>query len=235
MVHAPLCQEYLENVTKRANMMGMKVNGSKTQLLCVTSAINYQVRSSIDFGNSTLVSGDSLKVIGYTYGRRPGAAEHVKSLRRKYGSRAYSIRHLKKASTAEEVLVEVHKSFIQPVFDYASPAFHTILTDEQAESLEKLQWSTLKTIYGFDVTYKDCLERAGIPTLRERRQILFEKYARKAYEDEHYKGKWFRPKEKSVYGLRKEERVVQLFANCDRLRNAPLYRIRQFINESYSD
>ena len=232
-VHAPLCQKYLSNIQANTSRLGMRVNEDKTQLLCVTSSINYQVRSSVDIGEETLISGDSLKVIGFTFGRRPGAAEHTKNLRKKYGSRAYSIRHLKKAGISEETLTAVYKSFIRPVFDYASPAFHTILTDDQAEGLERMQRSTLKTIYGFDVPYRECLEKSGLPTLRQRRQTLFENFARKAYDDDHYNAKWFQRKEKSTYGLRREEKVVQKFANCDRLRNAPLYRIRQFINESH--
>ena len=209
----------------------MKMNDAKTQLLCVSTAINYQVRASIDMAGGTLVSGDTLKVVGFTFGRRPGAGEHVVALRKKYGARAYIIRHLKKINTPADLLVRVYTAFIRPIFDYAAPAYHTILTDDQAEKLEKMQRSSLKTIFGLETPYQECLELAGLQTLRERRQTLFENFARKAYGDPFFGGRWFEEKQRCNYGLRHENKVVQHFANRDRLLNAPIYRYRRHIND----
>ena len=50
----------------------MLVNEAKTQLLCITSAINYDVRSEMCVGGNTITSADTLKIVGYTFGRRPG-------------------------------------------------------------------------------------------------------------------------------------------------------------------
>ena len=131
------------------------------------------------------------------------------------------------------MLVQVYQSFIRPVFDYASPAYHTILTDEQAENIERMQRMTLKTIFGFDTPYCECLSKSGLQTLRQRRETLFQNFAGRVYEDEHYNAQWFKEKQKSRYGLRQEDRVVQLFASCDRLKNAPIYRMRQFVKERH--
>ena len=105
---------------------------------------------------------------------------------------------------------------------------HTILTDEQSEELERMQRLTLKTIYGFETPYRICLEKSGITRLLERRNTLFENFAKRAFKDDHYGKLWFHDKEKSKYNLRREERVVENFANCDRLKNAPIYRMRRF-------
>ena len=232
VVHARGSQEYLETIKENAEETGMKVNEQKTQALCITTAINYQIRSCIDIDGQAVESMDSLKVLGFVMGRRPGAAEHVKHIRKKYGSRAYSIRHLKKSGTPNRVLVEVYKSFIRPVFDYAAPAYHTVLTAEQAGQLERLQRATLKTIYGLDVPYSRCLEEAGLETLEARRQSLFENFATRAYENEFFKERWFTKKQPSGYGLRREQEVVEEPARCDRLVNAPIYQMRKYINET---
>ena len=84
VVNAEACQGYLEQITERADATKMKVNGEKTQLLCISTAINSDIRSSIRAGGKEITSEDTLKVIGFTFGRRPGASEHVKALRRKY-------------------------------------------------------------------------------------------------------------------------------------------------------
>ena len=42
-VHAKECERFLRLVTDNAVKIGMRVNQSKTQLLCTTTAINYEV------------------------------------------------------------------------------------------------------------------------------------------------------------------------------------------------
>ena len=208
----------------------MKVNDGKTQLLCISTAINYDVRAEIMAGETNITSADTLKVVGFTFGRRPGAAAHVNALRKKYGARAHVIRHLKQNGIDEDTLIKVYCSLIRPIFEFAVPAFHTLLTDEQSEALERMQRQSLKTIFGWKVAYSTCLERAGIETLRQRRETLFNNFTHKAYESDRYNARWFTPHQKSSYALRREDLVVQKFAHRDRLKNAPCYKMREIIN-----
>ena len=117
----------------------MVVNPSKTQGICTTTAINSEVRSYLYMDGQKLDSSDTLKSVGYTMSRRPGPGEHVKSRRRKNGARAGVIRHLKKIGFEEKSLVDIYCCLIRPIFEYVSSAFHTCLTKEQSESLERLQ------------------------------------------------------------------------------------------------
>ena len=144
---------FLNAVKENCKLRGMQVNEDKTQILCISTAINYDIRSFIRMGDGQRTSADTLKIVGYTFGRRPGPAEHLKQLRRSYGARAWTIRHLKKMNLPADLLVRIYCSLIRPIFDYASPAYHTTLTDQQSESLERLQRATLKTIYGLNTSY----------------------------------------------------------------------------------
>ena len=67
IVPADESQLYLDTVIGRTMDMGMKVNQSKT--LCILTAINYYLRSSININGEEVVSGDTLKVIGIAFGR----------------------------------------------------------------------------------------------------------------------------------------------------------------------
>ena len=87
-IHAKKCQDFLETVTENASTIGMVVNPHKMQVLCTTTAIKA--------GGVEILSGDSLKSVGYSFGRRPGAAEYLRKTRQKYGARAGTLRHLHK-------------------------------------------------------------------------------------------------------------------------------------------
>ena len=59
----------------------------------------------------------------------------------------HAIRHLHRIGMdTGRLLVRIYVELIRPIFDYACPAYHAILTDSHAEALERLQRSTLKTI-----------------------------------------------------------------------------------------
>ena len=113
-------------------------------------------------GGQKFTSGDQMKIVGYTFGRCPGPLEHVKAVRKSYGARAWMIRHLKRSGIDAPTLVPVYTAMIRPLFDYVAPAYTTMLTGDQEESLERMQRNTLKTIFGYDTPYGQCLERAGI-------------------------------------------------------------------------
>ena len=111
----------------------------------------HDVRAFIELDGKRITSGDRLKTVGFTLGRRPGAAEHVKTIRSKFGARAGMLRHLKKIGTDAETLTKVYTAFIRPILKYASNCFHTILTAEQSNQIERLQRIAMKIIHGFEV------------------------------------------------------------------------------------
>ena len=113
-----------------------------------------------------------MKLLGFYLGRRPRSDEHVKQLRRKFGARAWILRILKHAMISNNRLVQVYSSLVRPILEYPSNAFHSMLSGEASESLERLHRNALKSIFGLNVSYEDCLERSGLQQLDVRRELL---------------------------------------------------------------
>ena len=131
LLWAAKAETFFNAVRANCAERGMQVNDAKTQILCITTAINYDVRSFIRLPDGPKTSSDSLKVVGYTFGRRPGPAEHLKQLQKSYRARAWVVRHLKKMKLDSGLLVRIYCALIRPIFDYACPAYHSTLTDQQ--------------------------------------------------------------------------------------------------------
>ena len=174
--------------------------------------------------------GDDLTTVGYPLGRQPGAHEHLKRIRQKFGARAGIIRHLKKIGIETGVLTKIYTSLVRPVFEYAAVCSNAGLTEEQSEALERLQRISLKNIFGLSTSYETCLQLSGLERLDTRRKNLFRNFVKKSYESDRFRGKWYQSHRSSGYGLRTERRVEQKFALRDRLVNAPLYQARRLIN-----
>ena len=97
---------------------------------------------------------------------------------------------------------------IRPVAEYGSPVYHSLLTDEQDERLERLQDHALKCIFGTEHSARKLRGMAGIDTLRSRREELMAKFARKCAADPVF-DHWF-PLREYRSGTRVKNREIYL-------------------------
>ena len=121
----------------------------------------------------------------------------------------------------------VYKTVIRPVADYCSVVYHSALTDEQDEVIERLQSQALRCIYGPGISAGKMRERAGITTLRQRRIEQCDKFALKAAGSERFQ-EWFPLK--GGRPTRNADKYLEEYARCDRLRNSPVFYMRRRLN-----
>ena len=173
-----------------------------------------------------------MKVLGFVIGATPNMNEQVESLKKRFRSRAWVIRHLKRAGLSECDLIKMYKTLVRPVLDYMAAVYHPMLTREQKKELERLQMGCLKTIFGYEKSYRETLEKGRIQSLEERRQDIFDKFAVKLAKNPDYQH-WLPKTSFTGYDLREELIFTEHFAATERLRNSPLYAIRRRLNEIY--
>ena len=136
-----------------------------------------------------------MKLLGFYFGRSPNASKHVWHLKRKFWARAWVIRHLKKANVPTPDLIKAYKSLVLPILDYTAVVYHSLLKKSEEKELENLQKGALRIIHGHKTSYEDCLELSGMPTLKNRRLDLVDKFIKKTATNPKYKA-WF-PKKPS--------------------------------------
>ena len=229
-VHAKQCQEIYETVVENAERICMKVNPRKTKLLCISSALNYDVESYIYVGDDKLKSQETIKILGYTFGSRPGVGDHVKTLRKEYATKAWAIRNLKRAKIKPTSLVMIYCSLLRSSIEYAVPVYAHFLTNEQSQIIERLQMQTLKTIFGFELSYRECIEKSGLERLDTRRERLVKNFAIKTSENPRWSN-WFPLQKSPTYDLRRPKKFREEFAAKERLRISPIFAMRRILNE----
>ena len=68
-----------------------------------------------------------------------------------------------------EDLIQIYILFIRSITEYCSVAFHSLLTVEQANDIERIQKTSLKVILGeLYINYQVALEMCGLKTLYKR-------------------------------------------------------------------
>ena len=230
-IHAKKLNEKYILIDDKAKKLGMCLNLKKTQLLCVSGATSFDIKAYISVGGQVIESVEEIKILGYHIGNKPNANAQVAAIKKDCAKRSWSIRHLINAGVGDRDLVEIYKAFIRSVLDYSCVIYDGFLTKTQVMDLERIQSNILKTIFGFENSYRTCLYKAKVPTLALRRKIMFLKFAKRVTCNPMFAEKWLRKEMSNGYNLRSTNEIVERQARCDRLRNSPIFRIRRLLNE----
>ena len=230
--HAVQSQNIFRHLVRRAEKIGMKVNTEKTAMVCVSDSLSYEAEAFILDGDGERIGCQKkIKALGMVFGSRPTMDLQVECVVKKMRQRFWTLRNLKKNGFSDEELVKVYTTIIRPVMDYGSVVYHSSLTDEQDELLERQQNQALKCIYGPGISGRRMRDMAGITTLRQRRIEQCDKFAAKCVASDRF-SHWFPVKKtrRSTRNNGKTEEYLESRARCSRLFNSPLYYFRRRLN-----
>ena len=220
------CQAGFKRISDNSAAIGMKVNPTKTQLLCVSGASYCETNCHFFADGVKISSQPSMTLLGFCFGNRPTVEDHIHLIQKKFNSRSWLPRHLRNAGVPQEDIVKIYASTIRSVVEYAVPVYHPLLTANQADKLESLQRRALKSIFDPKTSYREALERSGLDTLQQRRESIFRKFCMKTSQNSLFYH-WLHKNPPSAYNLRKENRYVEFHARSERLKKSPLFAMRR--------
>ena len=230
--HAIKSERNFAAIKEMAERDGMKVNAQKTQLLCISTNNQCTVQSYIRTQNEEEIkSTDELKILGFWFGNKPNAAVHVDKLQKKFRSRLWSLRHLKKSGMSASGLLVVYCSVLRPVLDFACPSYHPLLTQNQKHSLESLQKKALKIVYGPGISYQEAIAVANISTLEDRRETLTKQFALATSKNPRYSDGWFPKKPTRTHNTRNIRPYVEVIPKTERMKKNPITYMRKILND----
>ena len=223
-------EEIFDHLGAESSELGMKINPTKTQMLCVSAAGN-TTNSYIKTGGSKITSTKELKILGFWFDGTATVNLHVKKTLNKARSRLVALRTLKRSGLSTDDLLKSYTTYIRPLLDYAVPTYHPQLSETMSKEIERFQAKAMKIVYGPLVSYRTVLEHQKISSHQERRELLFRKFASKARANPAFEQKWFPPRIHTNYNLRCREPLEQQVPRTDRYKNSPRPAMRSFLNK----
>ena len=211
--------------------IGMQLNLHKTQLLCIGCPLSCEISAYININGTIIESTDRMKILGYTFGNKPNANLQVESIRKTVAYLAWAIRHLKRAGIPSPHLIEIYCCFIRALIEYGANTYGGYLTRQQSDELERLQANILRSILGTRRSYSTCLRISGLDTLEKRREFLFAKFADRIEKNVDFRKRWLPLAPVVPHDLRAQDKYIETKANCTRLQNSPIYRLRSLLNK----
>ena len=221
-------QNIFRRTVSRAENQGMKVNIQKTAMLTISDSNSFTPEAYIEDEKGERITGnsESIKIVGFHFDSRPNVSLHVSETVSKV-RRFWMLRHLKKNGLNNAELVNVYTMHLRSCIEFASVVYGPQITASQNNEIEKLQSQSLKVIFGFDESYRKCLELSGLERLEDRRVKAIEKFAVKASQGRY--SHWF-PRNNCGGRTRSSLKYREYYARCERLRNSPIYYMRRVLN-----
>ena len=227
-------ERLLQHISDRARSRGMKINAAKTSLVCISAATSFESRVRLELDGQTVRGQDQMKILGVTLDRDCTFRSHVDNLQRRLRARTWALSRLRKKGLSTDRLLRAYKCLIRPTVEYASPAWHSLLSAEQSDRIERQQIQALKNIYGPGLSASKMRSKADLPLLRTRREEITLKFAQKATTNKRCSG-WFVERAAPKYARRASTnypRYQEPTARTDRFRNSPINYMIRLLNKT---
>ena len=158
----------------------MKFNHDKCNYIIFSrSKENFSTRLTLESVKLDRVT--EIKVLGLWLTEDMRWSKNTREICIKSFSRVSLLTKLKYVGVQIEDLIEVYILYIRSLTEYCSVVFHSRLTVEDSDSLERVQKCCLRIILGDNyVSYSAALEMTGLPTLHQRREDRCLNFALKA-------------------------------------------------------
>ena len=162
-------QGHLDDIATWTDTNLMKLNEAKCNYLVFTrSKEKFATRLSLN--DIVMERTPFVKILGVWISEDLSWDKNCKEICKKAYKRIGMITKLKYLGVNREDLLDIYKLFIRSVIEYCSVAFHSSLTQEQSNKLEKVQKTCLKVILDEEYEdYKNALKISNFETLSDQR------------------------------------------------------------------
>ena len=129
------------------------------------------------------------------------------------------LRRVASFGTSVEDLKNIYSLFVRSQLEQSAVVWHSSLTEENINDLERVQKSAVKIILGNKYqNYEEALDELGIETLEERRKTLCYRFAKKCLKNEKAEKMFPLNEKKHNMDTRKTEKYIVNHAHTDRLK-----------------
>ena len=157
---------------------------------------------------------------------------HVNQVAKRLRRKTWVLGRLKKKGMENKDLIQAYKSTIRPSAEYASPVWHSSITINQSEYIERQQTQALKNIFGVGISARKMRDESNIERLWVRREESCKKFALKNINNIRCAG-WFEKRQAPLYS-RRDGTAYRTFreplSKTDRHRNSPINYARRILN-----
>ena len=225
-------QDHLNYITNWTNENLMKINEKKCNYM-IFSRTKEKFATRLKVNDSKLDRISVTKLLGVWISEDMSWDRNCKEICMKAFSRLSMITKLKYVGVCEDDLIDIYILFIRSVTEYCAVAFHSRLTQEQSNKLERIQKTCLRVILGDSyVDYNTALNKCGLQTLFDRREKRCLDFSLKCLKHPTNR-RLFPHNPNQTHGVRSTETFSVNFARTSTYRDFAVPYCQRLLNQHY--
>ena len=178
----PLMKEFEEFTVRNK----MKINTTKTKVMKFTRSKTLDFPLEVCFSDGVILEEvESFKLLGVVLNNSLKWQENTDYICSKARKKIWLLRNMKKSGLSESELIDAYKKEIRSLLELAVPVWHSGITVEQSQQIERVQKLSLAAILGSKYTkYSEVLHKMKLDSLSDRRIKICSKFIMKNMESE---------------------------------------------------
>ena len=176
-------QNYLKDIKQWTEDQKMLLNKRKTKAMIFNYSKDHQFSTSLTIDDEKLEIVDEAKLLGVILTNDLKLNQNTEYLVKKAYCRMELLRRVAEYSSSIEDLKIIYTMYIRSILEQACVVWHSSLTQENCEDLERVQKCALRIIMGSKYTsYDEALKDTNLQSLKDRREELCKKFVKNCIE-----------------------------------------------------
>ena len=225
-------QNYLNLINDWTEKQKMVISEKKTKAMIFNYTNNYQFTTRLQLKGSNIEIVNQMKILGTLINNNLSWNDNCDMIIKKVNARMQLIRSVQSFGASTEELVHLWVIFCRSVLEQSCVVWHSSLTQENSDDLERTQKTFSKLILKEKYTnYENALLKLNLDSLHSRRQILCLKFAKSSLKYEKLSDLLPKNEKEHKIKTRKNEKFAVQFANTDRLKKSSIIAMQNYLNE----
>ena len=223
-------QKWLDNINEWTKNQQMLINGKKTKCLIFNFTQNYQFTTRLMLNDEIVEVLDRTRLLGTIITSDLKWDDNTANIVKKANARMQLLRKVSSFGTSRDELKIIYILFIRSLLEQSATVWHSSLTQENSDDLERIQKSAIKIIMGSSYqSYMKSLELLDLETLSQRREHLCLNFAKACVKNPKLNDMFPRNTKQHEMETRKQE--VYKVAYTQRYRNSAIVYMQNLLNE----
>ena len=226
-------QEYLKQIQEWTQNQKMILNKKKTKVMIFNFNNDHKFTTALKLDGEVLEVVEQAKLLGVVLTNDLKWNENTKYLVKKANLRLQLLRKVAEFSTSIEDKRTIYLLYVRSILEQSSVVWHSSLSQENSEDLERVQKSAVRIILGTKYeNYEDGLLKVNLETLKDRRTELSKKFAIKCTKSDNIRvSDIFKDRNKlHKMNMRNGEVYKVDYAHTERLKNSSIPYMQRLLN-----
>ena len=208
----------------------MELNEEKTKVMIFNFTRTKKFSTRLTLKEKTLETVKETKLLGTVITDDLKWTKNTKELVKKAYGRMELLRKVSEFSDYKDRL-QIYKTFVRSVVEKSCVVWHSSLTQKNIGDLERVQRAAVKIITNGKYSYREGLQFLNLPTLKERREALTVKFAKKCLTNKIAKNMFKLNQKKHNMKLRHTKKYKEENTNTKRLYNSAIPYMQRILNK----